>query len=204
MTRLRGIDGTDTALCEARAVCRAHSAGRERDCAREIFLELTGICTHLFSSAECKRLFSSCARIRSETPPRREPVVTYAANTRSSSPAIERGERLAGERTLTGPTVFKRTSAPALLRFSFASRRKEGGTLQGLRALKSTQRTQMYLCRSLAREAAVRAYTRARGQADRRANKTFWCKDHVGKEKASCERNENDYPERWITWLVGR
>lgn len=155
------------------------------------------------------RARSPCA-IRSETPSprRREPVVTYAARTRRETlfllAKVEREEacccsRARGLRS-DGFSKNFRPGPPAALR-------RKGGTLRlSPRKREREQHARnTNLCRSPARGAAVRAYTRARGQADRRAEHTsFYIKDHVLKRKSVCERNENDYPERWITWLVGR
>lgn len=53
------------------------------------------------------------------------------------------------------------------------------------------------------------ARARTRGQADRRATifslfEEETTMDEMLKRSTNAKRMKNDYPERWITWLVGR
>lgn len=128
----------------------------------------------------------------------REPVVTYAANTRPSLlPQREKSVRAREDRKTV--RWFVKELPPRPSKACFWPSEKEGGTLRSYAQESNTR--EHTLCRSPAPGAAVRAYTRARGQADRRANllqRLRW------KEKASTDAMKNYYPERWITWLVGR
>lgn len=95
---------------------------------REIFLELTGICTHIFLfSAECKRLFSSCADSERDAATARTGGNLRGGHARSSSPAIERGEPFASREDSHGSDGFSKNFRPGpsslLFRFTAKGRR---------------------------------------------------------------------------------
>lgn len=196
--KLRGIDGTDTAL---RSACSLPSprVRVEREIVREIFLELTGMHESSFFSA-VRELYSlrdserDAAKARTGGNLRGEHAIL--------SPAIEREERSrARGLSLTRSDGFSKNfrPGPSSLLFRFTAKGRRDAP-KSPRERANTHR--INLCRSLA--LSRRRSARTLGRAARLIEGPTFCKDHVGKEKASCERNENDYPERWITWLVGR
>lgn len=118
------------------------------------------------------------------------------------SPAIEREERSRARGLSRGPTVFQRTSAPALLRFFRFTAKGRRDAPKSPRERANTHR--IHLCRSLALSRRRSARTLGRAARLIEGPTKPFAKTTLEKRKRSCERNENDYPERWITWLVGR